>query len=111
MQQGLVELGPKRTNRVELGLHSGQAARHKSAFAANALRREKARLSGRCSRRTSKEETVPGAARPGSKRHPYRRRRNRYGRGHAQVNGTPVLAAIDVGTNACRLLIAVPEYW
>jgi exopolyphosphatase/guanosine-5'-triphosphate,3'-diphosphate pyrophosphatase len=53
---------------------------------------------------------VPGAARPGSKRHPYRRRRNRYGRGHAEVNGTPVLGAIDVGTNACRLLIAVPEY-
>ena len=53
---------------------------------------------------------MPGAARPGSKRHPYRRRRNRYGRGRAQVNGTPVLGAIDVGTNACRLLIAVPEH-
>jgi len=26
------------------------------------------------------------------------------------VNGTPVLGAIDVGTNACRLLIAVPEH-
>jgi len=53
---------------------------------------------------------VPGAARAGSKRHPYRRRRNRYGRGRAQANGTPVLGAIDVGTNACRLLIAVPEH-
>ena len=53
---------------------------------------------------------MPGAARAGSKRHPYRRRRNRYGRGRAQVNGTPVLGAIDVGTNACRLLIAVPEH-
>jgi exopolyphosphatase/guanosine-5'-triphosphate,3'-diphosphate pyrophosphatase len=45
--------------------------------------------------------------RTGSKRHPYRLRR----RGHArQSNGTPVLGAIDVGTNACRLLIAVPEH-
>src|SRR5205823_4978262 len=28
----------------------------------------------------------------------------------AHTNGTPVLGAIDVGTNACRLLIAVPEF-
>ena len=42
--------------------------------------------------------------RAGKKRHPYRRRR-RQARGAAG----PVLGAIDVGTNACRLLIAVPE--
>lgn len=53
---------------------------------------------------------MPGTARAGSKRHPYRRRRGRFGRGRGQVNGTPVLGAIDVGTNACRLLIAVPEH-
>lgn len=45
------------------------------------------------------------AAQAGRKRHPYRRRR-RVGL-RVDANG-PVLAAIDVGTNACRLLIAVP---
>jgi len=45
----------------------------------------------------------------GKKRHPYHRRRRGGQNGHAHPNGTPVLAAIDVGTNACRLLIAVPE--
>lgn len=49
-------------------------------------------------------------ARAGKKRHPYHRRR-RGGQGlRVHANGTPVLAAIDVGTNACRLLIAVPEW-
>jgi len=39
------------------------------------------------------------------KRHPYRRRRRK-----TQNRGQgPVLGAIDVGTNACRLLIAVPQ--
>lgn len=52
---------------------------------------------------------MPGVAGAGSKRHPYRRRRKRFGRGRARANGNPVLGAIDVGTNACRLLIAVPE--
>lgn len=45
----------------------------------------------------------------GKKRHPYhRRRRGGQGQRH-HGNGSPVLAAIDVGTNACRLLIAVPD--
>ena len=39
------------------------------------------------------------------RRHPYRRRR----RASAPHAPGPVLAAIDVGTNACRLLIAVPQ--
>jgi exopolyphosphatase/guanosine-5'-triphosphate,3'-diphosphate pyrophosphatase len=40
-----------------------------------------------------------------NKRHPYRRRRRK-----ARNRGVePVLGAIDVGTNACRLLIAVPQ--
>ncbi len=52
---------------------------------------------------------MPGVARAGSKRHPYRRRRRGAARARPHANGTPVLAAIDVGTNACRLLIAVPE--
>jgi exopolyphosphatase/guanosine-5'-triphosphate,3'-diphosphate pyrophosphatase len=58
-----------------------------------------------------REEPVPGAPRAGSRRHPYRRRRPpsaNQGRG-AIANGVPVLGAIDVGTNACRLLIAVPD--
>ena len=43
------------------------------------------------------------------KRHPYHRRR-RGGQGARAINnGVPVLGAIDVGTNACRLLIAVPQ--
>jgi exopolyphosphatase / guanosine-5'-triphosphate,3'-diphosphate pyrophosphatase len=49
-------------------------------------------------------------ARAGLKRHPYRRRRRGLARSHSHANGTPVLGAIDVGTNACRLLIAVPEH-
>ena len=49
---------------------------------------------------------MASAARTGSKRHPYRRRRRGHQRNH--VNGA-VLGAIDVGTNACRLLIAVPD--
>jgi len=48
---------------------------------------------------------VASAARTGSKRHPYRRRR----RGHQRNHSGAVLGAIDVGTNACRLLIAVPD--
>jgi exopolyphosphatase/guanosine-5'-triphosphate,3'-diphosphate pyrophosphatase len=43
-------------------------------------------------------------ARAGKKRHPYRR----YRRG-ANRRAGPVLGAIDVGTHACRLLIAVPH--
>jgi exopolyphosphatase/guanosine-5'-triphosphate,3'-diphosphate pyrophosphatase len=56
------------------------------------------------------EKAVRLAARTGSKRHPFHRR-PRGGRGNVrpQANGVPVLAAIDVGTNACRLLIAIPE--
>jgi len=53
---------------------------------------------------------VPGVARAGSKRHPYRRRRRGFARVRPNGNDTPVLGAIDVGTNACRLLIAVPEH-
>jgi len=49
---------------------------------------------------------VASAGHAGSKRHPYRRRR----RGHKRnYPGGTVLGAIDVGTNACRLLIAVPD--
>jgi exopolyphosphatase/guanosine-5'-triphosphate,3'-diphosphate pyrophosphatase len=43
-------------------------------------------------------------ARAGKKRHPYRRRHRR-----AESRAGPVLGAIDVGTHACRLLIAVPH--
>jgi exopolyphosphatase / guanosine-5'-triphosphate,3'-diphosphate pyrophosphatase len=52
---------------------------------------------------------LPSAARNGARRHPYRRLRRpgKHGR-NGSSNGTPVLGAIDVGTNACRLLIAVP---
>ena len=48
------------------------------------------------------------ALRLGRKRHPYRRRRGHNG---ARANGgaSPVLGAIDVGANACRWLIAVPD--
>lgn len=49
------------------------------------------------------------AERAGKKRHPYHRRRRGGRSSHAYSNGAPVLGAIDVGTNACRLLIAVPE--
>ena len=53
---------------------------------------------------------MPNAARNGARRHPYRRLRragNRSGQGAAK--NSAVLGAIDVGTNACRLLIAVPD--
>lgn len=43
------------------------------------------------------------------KRHPYQRRRKSADKGESGGPRTPVLGAIDVGTNACRLLIAVPE--
>ena len=43
------------------------------------------------------------------KRHPYQRRRRTGSRGEGIAEQLPVLGAIDVGTNACRLLIAVPE--
>lgn len=44
------------------------------------------------------------------KRHPYqRRRRAGFKSWEMSGNGKPVLGAIDVGTNACRLLIAVPD--
>jgi exopolyphosphatase/guanosine-5'-triphosphate,3'-diphosphate pyrophosphatase len=43
------------------------------------------------------------------KRHPYRRRRRGYVQARNHANGATVLGAIDVGTNACRLLIAVPD--
>ena len=43
------------------------------------------------------------------KRHPYQRRRRSVQKGEPGVQRTPGLGAIDVGTNACRLLIAVPE--
>ena len=49
-------------------------------------------------------------ARAGKKRHPYHRRRRGGPGTRVHTNGAPVLAAIDVGTNACRLLIAVPEW-
>ena len=49
------------------------------------------------------------AVRAAKNRHSYHRRR-RGGQGScAHSNGAAVLGAIDVGTNACRLLIAVPE--
>ena len=48
-------------------------------------------------------------ARAGKKRHPYHRRRRGGIGARAHSNGSPVLGAIDVGTNACRLLIAVPD--
>ena len=50
------------------------------------------------------------ALRPEKKRHPYRRRRNRRNGFYGAHNGLPILGAIDVGTNACRLLIAVPDH-
>jgi exopolyphosphatase/guanosine-5'-triphosphate,3'-diphosphate pyrophosphatase len=56
-----------------------------------------------------KEKNVLAIARAGKRRHPYHRRRRGGQGGHALNNGTPVLGAIDVGTNACRLLIAVPQ--
>lgn len=43
------------------------------------------------------------------KRHPYQRRRRTGSRGEGIAEQFPVLGAIDVGTNACRLLIAIPE--
>jgi len=43
------------------------------------------------------------------KRHPYQRRRRTGSRGEGITETLPVLGAIDVGTNACRLLIAIPE--
>jgi exopolyphosphatase / guanosine-5'-triphosphate,3'-diphosphate pyrophosphatase len=46
---------------------------------------------------------VAPAVRAGKRGHPYGRRRPRKSR------SGPVLGAIDVGTNACRLLIAVPD--
>ena len=49
------------------------------------------------------------AERAGKKRHPYHRRRRGGPGQRAYSNGVPVLGAIDVGTNACRLLIAVPD--
>ena len=49
------------------------------------------------------------AERAGKKRHPYHRRRRGGPSPRAHSNGVPVLGAIDVGTNACRLLIAVPD--
>ncbi len=55
---------------------------------------------------------MPAGARGRVKRHPYRRLR-RAGAGTRKpvetLAGSPVLGAIDVGTNACRLLIAVPD--
>jgi len=52
---------------------------------------------------------VLAAVRAAKSRHPYHRRR-RGGQGaRAQSDNAAVLGAIDVGTNACRLLIAVPE--
>jgi exopolyphosphatase/guanosine-5'-triphosphate,3'-diphosphate pyrophosphatase len=57
-----------------------------------------------------KGNPVLASMRAGKKRHPYhRRRRTGQGARVQQVNGTAVLGAIDVGTNACRLLIAVPD--
>ena len=56
------------------------------------------------------EDPLLAAARAGKKHHPYRRRRRGGHGARAQANGSPVLAAIDVGTNACRLLIAVPDH-
>ena len=47
--------------------------------------------------------------RPAKKRHPYQRRRRNGGTCDETPTGSPVLGAIDVGTNACRLLIAVPD--
>jgi exopolyphosphatase / guanosine-5'-triphosphate,3'-diphosphate pyrophosphatase len=53
---------------------------------------------------------VLAVARAGKRRHPYHRRRRGGHGARIHPNGTAVLAAIDVGTNACRLLIAVPEW-
>jgi exopolyphosphatase/guanosine-5'-triphosphate,3'-diphosphate pyrophosphatase len=55
-----------------------------------------------------KREEIVAVALRARKRHPYRRRRGHNG-ARAHANGAPVLGAIDVGTNACRLLIAVPD--
>lgn len=52
---------------------------------------------------------MASAARAGLKRHPHRRRRRGYVQARNHANGATVLGAIDVGTNACRLLIAVPD--
>ena len=49
------------------------------------------------------------AACPGKKRHPYHRRRRGRTGVRERAAGATVLGAIDVGTNACRLLIAVPD--
>ncbi len=43
------------------------------------------------------------------RRHPYQRRRRTGTKSAGNRDLLPVLGAIDVGTNACRLLIAVPE--
>ena len=51
------------------------------------------------------EAPLTEALRAGNRRHPYRRRR----RQPRNRGPSPVLGAIDVGTNACRLLIAVPQ--
>src|SRR5258707_10000566 len=56
------------------------------------------------------EIPVLAFGRAGKKRHPYHRRRRGGPGTRVHTNGAPVLAAIDVGTNACRLLIAVPEW-
>ncbi len=55
------------------------------------------------------EDILAVALRAGRKRHPYRRRRGHNGV-RASFGSTAVLGAIDVGTNACRLLIAVPDH-
>jgi len=52
---------------------------------------------------------VLAAERAGKNRHPYHRRRRGGPGPRVHANGTTVLGAIDVGTNACRLLIAVPD--
>jgi exopolyphosphatase / guanosine-5'-triphosphate,3'-diphosphate pyrophosphatase len=56
-----------------------------------------------------REDSLLATQRLAKKRHPYQRRRRTGGKGEAADRGTPVLGAIDVGTNACRLLIAVPD--
>src|SRR5262245_14645978 len=72
MRQGLQELGGKPTNRVELDLLSGQAARHKFVFAANAL--------------IEKKRVYAGLARGGQTR-----------RRTCQVRRGPVRNAIPIG--------------
>jgi len=64
---------------------------------------------GRVKLAATREESLLATQRLAKKRHPYQRRRRTGSRGEGIGESFPVLGAIDVGTNACRLLIAIPE--